>query len=52
MTTINKEQVWIHWLEYTSALTATEKIGIINSYTMAQRIFSIIEEAEPLLTQV
>ena len=29
-----------------------EKIGIINSYTMAQRVFSIIEEAKPLLTQV
>ncbi|KAG5120822.1 hypothetical protein JHK84_039162 [Glycine max] len=29
-----------------------EKIGIINSYTMAQRVFSIIEEAKPLLTQI
>lgn len=29
-----------------------EEIGIINSYSMAERVFSVIEEAKPLLTQV
>ncbi|XP_029130912.1 protein TRIGALACTOSYLDIACYLGLYCEROL 2, chloroplastic isoform X3 [Cajanus cajan] len=28
-----------------------EEIGIINSYSLAERVFSIIEEAKPLLTQ-
>ncbi|TKY57090.1 TRIGALACTOSYLDIACYLGLYCEROL 2 [Spatholobus suberectus] len=29
-----------------------EQIGIINSYALAERVFSIIEEAKPLLTQI
>ncbi|XP_020226674.1 protein TRIGALACTOSYLDIACYLGLYCEROL 2, chloroplastic isoform X1 [Cajanus cajan] len=29
-----------------------EEIGIINSYSLAERVFSIIEEAKPLLTQI
>ncbi|XP_061352328.1 protein TRIGALACTOSYLDIACYLGLYCEROL 2, chloroplastic-like isoform X3 [Gastrolobium bilobum] len=28
-----------------------EEIGIINSYSLAERVFSVIEEAKPLLTQ-
>ncbi|CAL0307490.1 unnamed protein product [Lupinus luteus] len=29
-----------------------EEIGIVNSYSLAERAFSIVEEARPLLTQV
>ncbi|XP_061352327.1 protein TRIGALACTOSYLDIACYLGLYCEROL 2, chloroplastic-like isoform X2 [Gastrolobium bilobum] len=29
-----------------------EEIGIINSYSLAERVFSVIEEAKPLLTQM
>lgn len=29
-----------------------EEIGIINTYALAERVFSVIEEAKPLLTQV
>lgn len=29
-----------------------EEIGIINSYSLAERVFSVVEEAKPLLTQV
>ena len=29
-----------------------EEIGIAKSYSLAERVFSVIEEAKPLLTQV
>ncbi|KAK7320489.1 hypothetical protein VNO77_30003 [Canavalia gladiata] len=29
-----------------------EEIGVINGYSLAERVFSIIEEAKPLLTQI
>lgn len=29
-----------------------EEIGVKNSYSLAERVFSVVEEAKPLLTQV
>lgn len=29
-----------------------EEIGVANTYSLAERVFSVIEEAKPLLTQV
>ncbi|KAJ1381566.1 Mce/MlaD, partial [Sesbania bispinosa] len=36
---------------YTRLGRDVEEIGIINSYSLAERVFSVMEEARPLLTQ-
>ncbi|CAL0315827.1 unnamed protein product [Lupinus luteus] len=37
---------------YTRLGRDVEEIGIINSYSLAERAFSMVEEAKPLLTQI
>lgn len=37
---------------YTRIGRDVEEIGIINSYSLAERVFSVMEEAKPFLTQV
>lgn len=37
---------------YTRLGRDVEGIGIVNSYSLAERVFSVMEEARPLLTQV
>jgi hypothetical protein len=37
---------------YTRLGRDVEGIGIVNSYSLAERVFAVMEEARPLLTQV